>query len=108
MKNFTQYLMLALVFGLVSPAFAEMPESVKSQVKSFSTKKVATEIVEPASPVVSGSEAQTKLQAIKNQEQWVAKLTKQLEGEKNQLKEMHESYKQAFGKEPKKIEDNTD
>ncbi len=58
----------------------------------------------PAAPAVSVSEAQTKFQAIKTQEQWVAKLTKQLEGEKNQLIEMRTGLSQAFSLDPKKLE----
>lgn len=58
----------------------------------------------PAAPAVNVSEAQTKFQAIKTQEQWVAKLTKQLEGEKNQLIEMRTGLSQAFSLDPKKLE----
>ncbi len=77
-------------------ATASIPVVAEAVAKAPSTAK-------PSVPAATTnlSEAQSKLQAIKTQEQWVAKLTKQLAGETNQLKEMRESYAQAFGKEPK-------
>ena len=119
--GFFLFSLLSSIFLLPSISHAaDMPESVKAKSASFAKKNATTEITEAtstpapwptvaatpaaasaAAPAVSGSEAQNKLQAIKTQEQWVGKLTKQLEGETKQLKEMRESYAQAFGKEPK-------
>ncbi len=81
----------------------EEPSVEKTVYKPTVTAKampVAAPVTAPAA-TINATEAQTKLQAIKTQEQWVGKLTKQLEGETKQLKEMRESYAQAFGKEPK-------
>ncbi len=88
------------------PPASTLPSSMAAKAVAAHTTVVATPVAAPvAAPAAvtaaGGSEAQTKLQAIKTQEQWIAKLTKQLEGEKNQLKEMREGYTQAFGKEDK-------
>lgn len=50
------------------------------------------------------SEAMKKLEAIRNQEQWVEKLQKQLAGETSQLNEMRSSLAQSFGLDVKKLE----
>ncbi len=86
----------------VKPVFMPPVPTVSSSMpaKAASTRTAVAAAPAAASTAVA-TEAQSKLQAIKTQEQWVGKLTKQLEGETKQLKEMRESYAQAFGKEPK-------
>jgi hypothetical protein len=56
-----------------------------------------------AVPVVE-SEAAKKWKGLKAQEEWVARLQKQIQGETNQLAEMRKSLAEAFKLDPKKIE----
>ncbi len=74
---------------------------VKETMKeSFVAKDAA--VTAPAQPV--DSEASKKLTAIKAQEEWVARLKKQLDGETNQLKEMRKSLAESFHLDPLKLE----
>jgi hypothetical protein len=60
----------------------------------------------PASPkpAAGESEAAKRWKSIKAQEEWVARLNKQIKGEANQLSEMRLALADAFKLDPKKLE----
>ena len=61
------------------------------------------ETVSPTPPQTD-PEALKKFKAIQNQENWVAHLKKQLDGETSQLNEMRIALAQSFGLDVKKLE----
>ena len=71
-------------------------KAVKETVKQAAAMPAASSAEEP--------EALKKFKSIQNQEQWVAKIEKQLAGEKNQLSEMRMSFASSFGLDAKKLE----
>ncbi len=71
-------------------------QKVKESEKETNSTSIETSVEEP--------EAMKKFKAIQNQEQWVAKLQKQLNGETAQLNEMRSSLAQAFSLDVKKLE----
>ena len=66
-------------------------------------KIAAVSVPETAAPPAQ-PEALQKFRAIQNQEEWVGKLKKQLEGEATQLDTMRKSMAQSFGLDAKKLE----
>ncbi len=78
---------------------SETTTETKPDVK-IDTKTLAKPVQSP--PVVP--EAMKKFEAVQNQELWVAKLQKQLDGEISQLNEMRSSLAQSFGLDVKKLE----
>ena len=88
MKKFYSVLILVILFGSSAGAVEE-------------SKKAAVEV---AAPAPMPSEAAQKWKSLKAQEEWVARLKKQIQGETNQLNEMREALAQAFKLDSKKLE----
>ena len=107
--------LLAMTFTFLSPALAAKKAALQAAPAAAATvpAPATTTMAAPAttaatvtaaSTPTTDSEALQKFKAIRNQEQWVANLKKQLGGETSQLNEMRASFAQAFHLDEKKLE----
>jgi hypothetical protein len=94
---------IAMVFMMPLSAHAgnkyDGADYFNGEIKSAAYTPDATPV-----PAQQESDAVKKLEAIRNQEQWVEKLQKQLAGETSQLGEMRNSLAQSYGLDIKKLE----
>ncbi len=95
----------SLVVSLGSVVFsaqAEEPSKKPAATAAVPAQKVPQP---PPAPIPTASEAAQKWKALRAQEEWVARLKKQIQGETNQLNEMRLALAQAFKLDVKKLEE---